>query len=247
MRDDGVELSLSNIITDLGENHFIKKSAEENEQVILAADPRIYAIKSTNDIESELLSAIQTFVSERFTDTRISVSMLNNFFDCPWKWYFRNFLRLPEAKSVSLSLGSAVHSTIEYILKAKVLPKEADIKQYLTQCLKHEGVTDPKELDLFSRFSKLKDNNNKPPQNIDNDELLERLNRLKSSDFPPTPPSSQKKQKKREVEMETSTEEELNKLWEEFNLGELNNNIDWSQTDSSDFSDPFDIISYTLG
>ena len=111
------------------------------------------------------------------------------------------------------------------------------------------GVTDPKELDLFSRFSKLKDNNNKPPQNIpDNDELLERLNRLKSPEFPPTPPppSHKKlKKKKRENEMETSTEEELNKLWKEFNLDELNNNMDW--TDSSDFSDPFDIISYTLG
>jgi DNA helicase-2/ATP-dependent DNA helicase PcrA len=146
MRDDGVELTLSNIIADLGEHHFIKKSAEENEKTILADDPRVYAIKPTGEVENELLSAIQTFVSERFTDTRISVSMLNNFFDCPWKWYFRNFLRLPETKSVSLSLGSAVHSTIEYILKSKTLPKEDNIKQYLAQCLKQEGVSDKKEL-----------------------------------------------------------------------------------------------------
>ena len=146
MRDDGVELTLSNIIADLGEHHFVKKSAEENEKSLLAVDPRVYALKPTAHTESELLTAMQTFVSDRFTDTRISVSMLNNFFECPWKWYFRNFLRLPETKSVSLSLGSAVHSTIEYILKAKTLPKEVDIKQYLSQCLTHEGVTDKKEL-----------------------------------------------------------------------------------------------------
>lgn len=145
-RDDGVELTLSNIVADLGEHHFVKKSAEENEKVILAADPRVYAIKPINSIESEPLRAIQTFVSERFTDTRISVSMLNNFFECPWEWYFRNFLRLPETKSVALSLGSAVHSTIEYILKEKTLPKESDIQAYLSHCLTHEGVTDKKEL-----------------------------------------------------------------------------------------------------
>jgi ATP-dependent helicase/DNAse subunit B len=61
--------------------------------------------------------------TERFTETKISVSMLNNFFECPWKWYFRNFLKLPELKGVSLALGSAVHSTIEYILKSSSLPK----------------------------------------------------------------------------------------------------------------------------
>jgi hypothetical protein len=26
--------------------------------------------------------------------TKVSVTMLNNFFECPWKWYFRNLLAI---------------------------------------------------------------------------------------------------------------------------------------------------------
>jgi len=72
--------------------------------------------------------------------------MLNNFFECPWKWYFRNFLRLPEVKMVHLSLGTAVHSTIEYILKSKDLPTDSDIKNRIKFELEKEGVIDENDL-----------------------------------------------------------------------------------------------------
>ena len=45
--------------------------------------------------------------------------LLNNFFECPWKWYFRNLLQLPEAKSESLEFGNRVHLAVDQILKLK--------------------------------------------------------------------------------------------------------------------------------
>jgi DNA helicase-2/ATP-dependent DNA helicase PcrA len=63
------------------------------------------------------LSELQKLVAQKYQDRYVSVSLLNNFFECPWKWYFRNLLQLPESKSASLEFGNAVHSVIDKILK----------------------------------------------------------------------------------------------------------------------------------
>jgi DNA helicase-2/ATP-dependent DNA helicase PcrA len=144
-RDDGAALTLAHIVEDLSDEHFIKTTADDNEAVIIENDPRNYATKPVANTDTDLMENIKEFVTERFTETKISVSMLNNFYECPWKWYFRNFLKLPELKSVSLALGSAVHSTIEYILKSSSLPNESDIKVYIDKELHDEGITDTKE------------------------------------------------------------------------------------------------------
>mgnify|MGYP002133996670 CR=1 FL=1 len=47
----------------------------------------------------------------------MSVTLLNNFYECPWKWYFRNLLRLPDSMSESLVFGNVIHGSIEQILK----------------------------------------------------------------------------------------------------------------------------------
>ena len=145
-RDDGVDLQLATIIQDLSGEHFIKKTSAETETEIVTENPKLYAQPSLLAQDSVVLADIQDFVRERFAETKISVSMLNNFFECPWKWYFRNFLKLPETKGVSLALGSAVHSTIEYILKEKKLPTNPDIKKYITEALEREGVNDVGEV-----------------------------------------------------------------------------------------------------
>jgi DNA helicase-2/ATP-dependent DNA helicase PcrA len=150
-RDDGAELTLAHIVEDLSDEHFIKTNADDNESVILNNDPRNYATKPTISTDDDILENIKEFVTDRFPETKISVSMLNNFFECPWKWYFRNFLKLPEIKGVSLALGSAVHSTIEYILKSSSLPSESDIKIYLDKQLSDEGVHDKKEHNRLSK------------------------------------------------------------------------------------------------
>jgi RecB family exonuclease len=151
-RDDGAELSLALIVQDLSDEHFIKVSSDENESLIIENNPRNYVAtpprpspESGEGATADILENIKEFVTERFTETKISVSMLNNFYECPWKWYFRNFLKLPEMKSVSLALGSAVHGTIEYILKSKSLPSDADIAVYIDKQLYDEGIIDKTE------------------------------------------------------------------------------------------------------
>ena len=152
-RDDGAALTLAHIVEDLSDDHFIKTNSDDNESIIIENDPRNYATTppqpspklGEGGTSDALIEDIKQFVTERFTETKISVSMLNNFYECPRKWYFRNFLKLPEIKGVSLALGSAVHTTIEYILKSSTLPNESDIKVYIDKELHDEGITDKKE------------------------------------------------------------------------------------------------------
>ncbi len=145
-KDDGGELELVHSISDLTVDHFDRVSAGDNEAYILSENPKNYALKPLVCVDQKLIPDIQRFVRERFTETKISVSMLNNFFDCPWKWYFRNFLKLPETKSVSLALGSVVHGTIEYILKQETRPQITSIDSHIVYELEKERITNKKDV-----------------------------------------------------------------------------------------------------
>jgi DNA helicase-2/ATP-dependent DNA helicase PcrA len=147
----GGEMELSQIIRELPQEHFIKKTKEETEKEILSHGPQIYTANIKKELarrggEGNILEDIKKFVKDNYEESRVSVSLLNNFFECPWKWYFRNFLKLPEVKSVSLGLGSAVHSTIEFILKNKIVLKSVDIKNKIKEELEKEGIDDENEL-----------------------------------------------------------------------------------------------------
>lgn len=142
---NGNAMELASIIAELEDVHFIKKNSIETEKEILDQGPEIY-VSSNSKEKIDIVLDIQRLVRENYKDIKISVSMLNNFFECPWKWYFRNFLRLPEVKSVYLALGTVVHSTIEFILKLKEIPSEDDIKSKINQTLQKEGVTGENDL-----------------------------------------------------------------------------------------------------
>ncbi len=152
---NGAEMELAQIIRILPEVHFIKKNREETEQKIMESENGVKSFVSYKDvIDIDTLEDIKKFVRQNYTDTKVSVSLLNNFFECPWKWYFRNFLKLPEVKGTSLALGSAVHSVIEFILKSKGKPKEEEIKDKIIFELKREGLQDQKEINRISKEAK---------------------------------------------------------------------------------------------
>jgi DNA helicase-2/ATP-dependent DNA helicase PcrA len=69
---------------------------------------------------SYLVDDMREFIMERFTRYGLSVSALNNYISCPWKYIFRNLIRLPDMRGYYLLLGTAVHSVIrEYINRHK--------------------------------------------------------------------------------------------------------------------------------
>ncbi|MEK7228332.1 MAG: ATP-dependent DNA helicase [Patescibacteria group bacterium] len=147
---DGKELSLADMVADLPKDHFISRTSQETEDELLKNGPQTYAPLPTSQ-EEDTLEELKKYVKENYESTKVSVTLLNNFFECPWKWYFRNFLKLPEVKSVSLALGSAVHSTIEFVLKADKKPTIKELGEKINYELGKEGVVDPKELKRLSK------------------------------------------------------------------------------------------------
>lgn len=107
----GGELKMANIISEMEEGVFEKQSALETENLIKDKDPLLYV--STVESEDNSMGDLISFVKEEYKNQPISVTHLNNFFDCPWKWYFRNFLRLPEPENEALLFGNFAHALVE--------------------------------------------------------------------------------------------------------------------------------------
>jgi len=51
-------------------------------------------------------------LNEIFKDQGFSVSALNNYLSCPWKYFYRNLIRIPEATNLNLVFGTAVHEAL---------------------------------------------------------------------------------------------------------------------------------------
>lgn len=150
MGQNDTPYELAQLIADIPEVHFIKKSAQETEAEIVLEGPRAYVAQTTVQKITDIGELIE-IVKDEYLEKKVSVTLLNNFFECPWKWYFRNLLQLPEAKTESLVFGSAVHGAIEVILKDTVKPTEKEIKEFLNVSLEKEGI---KEEVTISRLTK---------------------------------------------------------------------------------------------
>lgn len=59
----------------------------------------------------------QAFVRELFLKQGLSVTALNNYLICPWRYFYRNLIRLPEPEQPHLMYGTSVHSALEYLFK----------------------------------------------------------------------------------------------------------------------------------
>lgn len=66
----------------------------------------------------------QEFVREIFLRQGLSVSALNNYLECPWKYFYRNLVRLPEAQNKTQLYGIAVHAALADAFR---LIKEKDV------------------------------------------------------------------------------------------------------------------------
>lgn len=93
-----------------------------------AAHPEIMLHKKDNgsNFEKELLQN-KLFFNDLFIRRGLSVSGLNNYLECPWKYFFRNLLLLPDVKNKSMIFGSAVHEALNaYLLEREKRKVEED-------------------------------------------------------------------------------------------------------------------------
>jgi DNA helicase-2/ATP-dependent DNA helicase PcrA len=101
----GRDQEVAKVIQDLPDEVIKKEKFESKEAKILKS--------------SAMLESLATKVSKKYTNRVISASLLNNYFECTWKWYFRSLLQLPETSNEHMEFGSKVHAAIDELLKGK--------------------------------------------------------------------------------------------------------------------------------
>ena len=85
-----------------------EKQFEKNKKIIFTPPPQMKG----NVLEKE-------FIRELFLDRGFSVTALNNFLLCPWKYFYVNLLRIPKAPSLHQIFGIAVHSALKELFLHK--------------------------------------------------------------------------------------------------------------------------------
>ena len=137
----GANLEVANIIKEIPDTHIHKKALTDSIKIISGDNISSYVVDSSTKgfVDKSELAKI---VSKEYTKENVSVTALNNFFECPWKWYFNNFLQLPYPKTESLILGSVVHSSIENILKNKPRLNDKVVLKIINLSLDKEVVMD---------------------------------------------------------------------------------------------------------
>ena len=144
--EDGREQLISQFLVEIPEDYienidvakFEKKLGENLKQIF------------TPFVKNKNLSFSKEFIAEVFRRQGLSVSALNNYLECPWKYFFLNLIRVPEKINDSGLFGNAIHDAInQYIISVK---KGDGSKKYLLDKFRESryllSIT-PKELDRF--------------------------------------------------------------------------------------------------
>lgn len=101
---------------------------------------KVDTVKFENSIGAEdifitrpsISSAVQDkdFLNGLFKDFGLSVTALNNYLSCPWQYFYRNLVRIPESPSKHLAFGNAVHGALQYYFDHKQRGSTSLLKEF---------------------------------------------------------------------------------------------------------------------
>lgn len=109
---DGKESITSQFLDEIVPTHKQVVNVEEFEKE-LAKDP-LRALKLQGD-KKKLFDL--EYIQDLFVSRAISVTALNNYFQCPAQYFWRNLIRIPDEPNRSMRYGTAAHEAIEKFLQ----------------------------------------------------------------------------------------------------------------------------------
>lgn len=71
------------------------------------------------------------YLRKLFFEQGLSVTALNNYLTCPWRYFFSNLVRLPQALSKHQMYGTAVHNTLKHFFDKYRDEQDLDKKELL--------------------------------------------------------------------------------------------------------------------
>lgn len=111
-KDNFKEQNSSIFINEIDQNLIDKKDSSnyENEVEEVLLNFFLEAPEKDENIE------LENFIKGLLENYKISPTHLNNYLECPKKFYYKNLLRIPAAKEKHMSFGTAIHSALEDFL-----------------------------------------------------------------------------------------------------------------------------------
>lgn len=86
----------------------IKPELVTHESVSASGETQALVIRTEPDEKQAFLE----FVQSSFASYGLSVSALNNYLQCPWKYFYVNLVRVPSGKETPLMFGNAIHNAL---------------------------------------------------------------------------------------------------------------------------------------
>ena len=112
----------SRFIAEIGEQHL--------EKILPVSQPAFFA----KPLPRPKLLANKSYLNALFLERGLSVTHLNNYLKCPWRYFFMDLIRLPQSQSAPLLYGSAIHGALKNYFDAyareEALPVKKTVKLF---------------------------------------------------------------------------------------------------------------------
>ena len=108
--DDGKDLQPSRFVLSVPDD--LKKEMDTSD---LESGYASHRTAETGVRRTEPVLRQKAFIASLLDSQPLSVSALNNFLDCPWRYYFLNLVRYPEAPNPKSVYGTAAHEALHRV------------------------------------------------------------------------------------------------------------------------------------
>lgn len=101
------------------------------------------SIRYAQEPPREPQSADKAYLNELFARQGLSVSALNNYLTCPWRYFYTSLLRIPEAPVFAIMFGNAVDRALqEYFDRyvAGTIPSRDDLVELFEGFIRHQPL-----------------------------------------------------------------------------------------------------------
>lgn len=147
---DGKEQIPSQFVTEIPESFIDNVDVSSFENELLKHQEKLLGFKTNEKEKKNSLLFSKDYIAELFRRQGLSVSALNNYLECPWKFFFVNLIRIPESINDSGLFGNAIHGALNsYILALK--KGKAD-EELLLKKFKEEMELQPISKENVERF-----------------------------------------------------------------------------------------------
>lgn len=119
---DSKENTPSQFISELDKDILKIESIEKQDHKEIIRNKLKFIENKNNDIKNK------KYLNKLFLERPMSVTALNNYLECPWRYFYSNLIRIPMPTTESLALGNAIHASLKWYVDN--INKKSSFKEF---------------------------------------------------------------------------------------------------------------------